>query len=378
MKYDVMVVGAGFFGATFARKMTDAGKRCLVIDRLPHVAGASFDRKWDNGIIVGEYGAHIFHTQSEEVWEFINRFGTMENFINKPKVLSGGRVYSFPINMMTLHQLWGVVTPAEAWAKIQSVRVPCENPRNFEEWILDKVGRELYEMFFYGYTRKQWLKEPSELPASIIQRLPIRLTYEENYFTTKYQAMPKDGYGDLVSNMLEGIDVHLGVDFFDLRDDWRKNAHMLVYTGPVDKYYGYQHGRLEYNTLRFEHKTYQGDFQGNAVFNHVDLGVPHLRTIECKHFHDKRLAKHYDPKSVDSGDTVVTYDIPISFKDHPEPYYPIRDDRNSEIYNRYMDIKKGEPEVIFGGRLGEYKYLDIDQTIASALTKAKNLLGYNQ
>ena len=174
-KYDYLIVGAGFFGSTFARKMTDNGKKCLVVDKLNHVAGAAYDRKWDNGVIVGDYGAHIFHTQSEEVWDFINRFAVMDSFINKPKVLSKGRIYSFPINMMTFHQLWGVVTPQEAWDKLQSVRIPCESPRNFEEWILDKVGRELYELFFYGYTKKQWIKEPSELPASIIQRLPIRL-----------------------------------------------------------------------------------------------------------------------------------------------------------------------------------------------------------
>lgn len=374
-KYDYMIVGAGFFGATFARKMTDAGKRCLVLDKLGHVAGATYDKKWDNGVIVGDYGAHIFHTQSEEVWSFISQFAQMDNFINKPKVLSRGKIYSFPLNMMTFHQLWGVVTPAEAWEKIQSVRVPCENPRNFEEWILDKVGRELYELFFYGYTKKQWMKEPSDLPASIIQRLPIRLTYEENYFTTKYQAMPRDGYGKLVENMLDGIDVELGTDFFTMRDQWRRHAKTLVYTGPVDKFYGYQHGSLEYNTLRFEHKVFKGDRQGNAVINHVDIETPHIRTIECKHFYDRRLAKHYDNAGPDSGETVVTYDIPVSYKDHPEPYYPIRDDRNSEIYNKYLAIKQSEPDVIFGGRLGEYKYLDIDQTIGSAITKARSIIG---
>lgn len=374
-KYDYLIVGAGFFGSTFARKMTDNGKKCLVVDKLNHVAGAAYDRKWDNGVIVGDYGAHIFHTQSEEVWDFINRFAVMDSFINKPKVLSKGRIYSFPINMMTFHQLWGVVTPQEAWDKLQSVRIPCESPRNFEEWILDKVGRELYELFFYGYTKKQWMKEPSELPASIIQRLPIRLTYEENYFTTKYQAMPREGYGQLVENMLDGIDVELGTDYFGMHSEWRRYAKTLVYTGPVDKFYGYQHGRLEYNTLRFEHKVFKGDQQGNAVVNHVDLDVPHIRTIECKHFYDRRLAKHYDSKGPDGSESVVTYDIPVSFESHPEPYYPIRDERNSEIYNRYMEIKECEPDVIFGGRLGEYKYLDIDQTMGSAITKAKALLG---
>jgi UDP-galactopyranose mutase len=375
MKYDYLIVGAGFFGSTFARKMTDSGKKCLVIDKLGHVAGAAFDKKWDNNIIVGEYGAHIFHTQSEDVWDFVNQFATMDGFINKPKVLSNGKIYSFPINMMTLHQLWGVVTPQEAWRKLQEVRVPCESPRNFEEWALDRVGRELYELFFYGYTKKQWLKEPSDLPASIIQRLPIRLTYEENYFTTKYQAVPRDGYGKLVESMLDGIDVELGVDFFEsLRGSWRNKAKRLVYTGPVDKFYNYFYGKLEYNTLRFEHKVFKGDQQGNAVINHVDLATPHIRTIESKHFYDRRLEKHYDVKSFDFSETIVSYDIPISYKDHPEPYYPIRDNMNSTIYNKYAEAKEAEPDVIFGGRLGEYKYLDMDQTIASAIAKHKKLI----
>jgi UDP-galactopyranose mutase len=372
-KYDFLVVGAGFFGATFARKATEAGRKCLVIDKNNHIAGATYDRKWDNGIIVGEYGAHIFHTASEEVWDFINQFTTIETFINKPKVLSGRNVYSFPINMMTLHQLWGVVTPAEAFQKLQEVRLPCERPRNFEEWALDRVGQQLYELFFYGYTKKQWLKEPKDLPASIIQRLPIRLTYEENYFTTKYQGIPKNGYSETVENMLDGIKVELGVDFFTMKNKWRDYAKHLIYTGPVDKFFDFTCGDLEYNTLKFEHKVYKGDFQGNAVFNYADPSVPQIRTIENKHFYDRRTSKHYDNKNLDTSETVVTYDIPVSYKDHPEPYYPIRDDRNSDIYNNYFDLKQTQTDVTFGGRLGEYKYLDIDQTIASALVKAKTL-----
>jgi UDP-galactopyranose mutase len=373
MKYDFLIVGAGFFGATFARKATDAGKSCLVVDKSSHTAGAAYDRKWDNGVIVGQYGAHIFHTQSEEVWAFMNKFATMDPFINKPKVLSNNKIYSFPINLMTLHQLWGVVTPQEAFDELQKRRIPCEKPRNFEEWILDRVGKELYELFFYGYTKKQWMKEPSELPASIIQRLPIRLTYEENYFTTKYQAMPREGHGKTVDNMLDGIKVELGQDFFEI-DDWRKVAKHLVYTGPVDKFYNYCHGELEYNTLRFEHRELKGDFQGNAVINHVDMNTPYIRTIEHKHFFDHRLEKHYNSKEVEQTPTVVSYDIPVKFKDHPEPYYPIRDEQNSSIYNKYLDLKQNQKDVTFGGRLGEYKYLDIDQTIASAIKKAKNIL----
>lgn len=372
MKYDFLVVGAGFFGATFARLATDAGKSCLVIDRLPHIAGAAHDSKWDCGQIVASYGAHIFHTNSDEVWHFINQFGEMEPFINKPKVLSGNKVYSFPINMMTLHQLWGVVTPAEAFQKLNDVRIPCDHPRNLEEWILDKIGKELYELFIYGYTKKQWMKEPRELPSSIIQRLPIRLTYDENYFTSKYQSMPKEGYTKIVENMLSGICVDLGVDFFGL-GDWRDYAKHLVYTGPIDKFFNYQFGKLEYNTLRFEHHELFGDYQGNAVFNHVDLSMPYLRSVEHKHF-QRSHQKHYDPDCENKEKTIVTFDYPIAFEDHPEPYYPIRDTQNSDLYAKYFALKKEMPNVTFGGRLGEYKYIDIDQTIASAMQKVKSIL----
>ena len=372
-EFDFMIVGSGFFGATFARKATDAGKKCLVIDKNNHIAGATYDRKWDNGIIVSEYGAHIFHTQSEEVWDFINKFTTIMPFTNKPKVLSKGNVYSFPINMMTLHQLWGVINPEEAYRKLQDVRIPCENPRNFEEWALDRVGKEIYELFFYGYTKKQWMKEPRDLPSSIIQRLPIRLTYEENYFTTKYQGIPNEGYSATIKNMLDGIKTELNTDFFTIRNKWRDYAKHLVYTGPIDKFYDYEFGSLEYNTLRFEHKTIYGDYQGNAVFNHTDMSVPHIRTIEHKHFY-KNAPKHYEVKPHSKEETVVSYDIPVAFKDHPEPYYPIRDDKNSDLYNRYANLKTNHKEITFGGRLGEYKYLDIDQTIASALTKFKTFV----
>jgi len=371
-KYDFLVVGAGFFGSTFAREATDNGKTCLVIDKNSHVAGAAYDRKYDNGIIVSEYGAHIFHTQSDEVWKFLNRFTKIIPFTNKPKVLSKNKVYSFPINMMTLHQLWGVVTPEEAYRKIQEVRIPCEHPKNFEEWILDRVGKELYELFFYGYTKKQWLKEPSQLPASIIQRLPIRLTYEENYFTTKYQGMPENGYSETIKNMLDGIKVDLGVDFETMKDKWQDYANHLIYTGPIDKFYNYEFGKLEYNTLRFEHKKFYGDYQGNAVFNHTDMSTPYIRSVEHKHFY-KNSPKHYETKSIEKEETIVSYDIPVSFSEHPEPYYPIRDDVNSHLYNKYFDLKTNHKNITFGGRLGEYKYLDLDQTMASALTKFKSL-----
>jgi len=374
MKYDVLIVGAGFFGATAARLLTDSGKSCLVIDKNPHVAGAAYDKKWSNGIIVAEYGAHILHTQSDEIWDFLSQFSVIDSFINKPKILSDNNVYSFPINMMTLHQIWGVVTPDEARQKLNSVRIPCKNPRNFEEWALDKIGKTLYEKFIYGYTKKQWHKEPCELPVSIIQRLPIRLTYDENYFTTKHQGIPREGYGKMVEKMLDGITVELGKDFFEIQNNWKDYANHLIYTGPIDKFFDYCHGKLEYNTLRFEHHIYKGDWQGNAVFNHVDLDVPYIRTIEHKHFYEKFGPKHIDLTVEDQSETVVSYDYPIKYEDHPEPYYPIRDNRNGKIYDLYFKLSKNFKNITFGGRLGEYKYLDIDQTVASAITKTKELL----
>lgn len=372
MKYDFLIVGAGFFGATFARKVIDAGKTCLVIDKNEHTAGAAYDKAGVNGIIVAQYGAHILHSQSDEIWAFLEQFSTIDPFINKPKVLSRNQVYSFPINMMTLHQLWGVVTPEQARQKLNEVRIPCDRPTNFEEWVLDKVGKELYELFIYGYTKKQWFKEPRELPSSIIQRLPIRLTYDENYFTAKHQGMPREGYGKMVDNMLDGIPVQLGVDFFTMGEKWRDYAKHLVYTGPIDRFFGYELGELEYNTLRFEHRVHQGDFQGNAVFNHVDYDVPYIRTVEHKHFYRRNSPKH--DLLLENEPTIVSYDYPVPFKEHPEPYYPIRDDRNSALYAKYMELKKNLPDVTFGGRLGEYKYLDIDQTVASAISKVEKLL----
>lgn len=370
-QYDFLIVGAGFFGATMARKLTNAGKKCIVIDKLPHIAGTAYDEKWDD-IIVAKYGAHILHTKSKEIWDFLSNFSKINNFINKPKVISNNKVYSFPINMMTLHQLWGVITPEEARQKILSVRIPCEHPRNLEEWILDQVGPELYELFIYGYTKKQWMKEPRELPSSIIQRLPIRLTYDENYFATEYQGIPAEGYTKLVENMLDGIDVKLDTDFFKL-GDWQDLANHLIYSGPIDKFFNYEFGELEYNTLRFEYKKFQGDFQGNAVFNHVDINVPYLRSIEHKHFykshpkHDTLIVDRHQP-------TIVSYDFPVPYKEHPEPYYPIRDERNSAIYDKYKKLINSQKKLTVGGRLGSYSYFDIDQVIGQAMRIAEKLI----
>jgi UDP-galactopyranose mutase len=367
--YDFIIVGSGFFGSTFARLATDAGKSCLVIDKEPYIGGMTADTKI-HGYSVCRHGAHIFHTHNEQVWNFVQQFGAFNSFTNRVKAMAKGKLYSFPINLMTFHQLWGTITPVEALDKLKQVRIPCETPKNAEEWLLSMVGRELYELFFYGYTKKQWHCEPSKLPPSIVARLPIRLTYDDNYFTTDFQGMPKDGYTSLVNNMLSGIRVELDTDFFNI--DWRRIGHRLVYTGPIDRFYNYCYGKLDYNTLKFETKVYQGDHQGNAVINYCDEDHPYIRSIEHKHFEYPSLTKHY--RDIENSKTVVTYDLPATYEETQAPYYPIQDERNMDLYNRYKELGKMNPEVIFGGRLGEYRYYDLDQTMASAMQKAKKAL----
>lgn len=370
MKYDYLIVGAGAFGATFARTATDLGKRCLLVDRREHIAGNTYSKKIE-GIDVHMYGAHIFHTDNEKIWEFVNRFGQWHAFQNNPRVRVGNKIYSFPINLMTFHQLWGVTTPAEAREKIQEVRIPNDNPKNAEEWLLAQVGEEIYETFFRGYTKKQWFKEPRELPASIVTRLPVRLTYNDSYFATKYQAIPRDGYTDVFEKMLEGIDVDLGVDFYAMRDSWKSKAKHLVFTGPIDQYHEYQFGKLEYRSLRFDFEIHDGDYQGHAVVNYPEESVEHLRIIEHKHFTD------FGPKHIKAErptKTVITKDVPLAPEHHQvidDPQYPIRDERNSSLYDQYAAAAKNDPSVMFGGRLGEYRYYDIDQAMGSAMMKAR-------
>jgi len=367
--YDFIIVGSGFFGSTFARRVTDLGKKCLILDKKPHIAGAAHDMPQDD-YYVSSYGAHVFHTHSEEVWEFANSFSEFIPFINRPKVLSNEKIYSFPINLMTLQQLWGIKTPAEAKKILEEKKIPCENPSNFEEWALSMVGEEIYKKFFYGYTKKQYMREPKELPTSIIQRLPIRLTYDENYFTTKFQGIPKNGYTNLIYNMLDGIDVEVGVDFIKQKDKLMRLAKQIVYTGRIDEFFDFEFGKLEYNTMKFEKKEFIGDQQGNAVINHVDESVRYLRSIEHRHFYKHgESIKHYAGKKEDFT-SVITYDIPATYEENPDPLYPIRNKINSEIYQKYSSIKPSN--VTFGGRLGEYKYLDMDQSMASALQKAKS------
>lgn len=367
-QYDYLIVGAGIFGATFAREMTDAGKECLVIDKRPHIGGNVYSEK-RNGIDVHVYGAHIFHTNNERIWNYVNRFATFNNYINKPKIRFNDRIFSFPINLMTLHQLWGVMTPAEAERKLEEVRIPCENPDNLEDWILSQVGREVYETFIKGYTMKQWQRDPKELPASIIKRLPIRMVFEENYFFDKYQGIPIDGYTSMVANMLEGVSVWTGVDYFSDKEEFDSLADKIVFTGKIDEYFGFRHGELEYRTLRFEHEELEGDFQGNAVVNYTHPDVPFTRIVEHKHFLPATAAK--------LKNTIVTREYSDEYRRGKTPYYPINDEKNGSMFKKYVALAAAQEGIIFGGRLAEYKYYDMHQVIGSALVKAKRELENN-
>ena len=364
--YDYLIVGAGIFGSVFAYQAKQQGKSVLVIDKRPHIGGNCYTEDKE-GVNVHVYGPHIFHTSDERVWKFVNQFTTFNNYVNRPKVNYRGKIYSFPINLMTLHQLWGVNTPDEARRKLEDVRIPCENPRNLEEWILSQVGQEVYETFIHGYTTKQWMREPKDLPASIIKRLPIRLNFDDNYFNDRYQGIPVGGYTEIFKHLLEGCDVDLGQDFFKDRARWEGVAKRIVFTGKIDEYFDYAHGELDYRTLQFEHTSQEGDYQGNAVINYSDVAVPYTRITEHKHFQPQNLEK--------TSQTIWTKEYPAEWNRDSVPYYPIGDEKNNEIYRKYREIADNTSNVLFGGRLSEYKYYDMHQVIGSALQKSRKELG---
>lgn len=360
--YDYIIVGSGLFGSIFAHEARRAGKTSLVLDKRPHVGGNCYTEKKD-GVDVHVYGPHIFHTSDHRIWEFVNQFSQFNGYVNRPKVNFRGKIFSFPINLMTLHQLWGVSTPDEARKKLEEVRITCENPRNLEEWILSQVGQEVYETFIHGYTKKQWMREPKDLPSSIIKRLPIRLNFDDNYFNDTYQGIPVNGYNEIFEGLLNGIDVATGEDFFSNRDKWEKMGRQIVYTGKIDEYFGYQHGELDYRTLRFEHTTQKGDFQGNAVVNYTAPEVPYTRITEHKYF---------QPQSVHKiENTVWTKEYPAEWTKDSVPYYPVGDEKNVEIYRKYKQLADSQSNVVFGGRLAEYKYYDMHQVVGSALLKSR-------
>lgn len=354
---DFLIVGAGMFGSVFARKATDAGYSCVIIDKRMHIAGNCYSENKD-GINVHKYGPHIFHTNNHAIWEFVNLFANFNNYSHRVKVNYENKIYSFPINLLTLNQLYGVSTPSQAKIYLNSIRVKNEHPNNLEEWILSKVGKEIYEIFIQGYTSKQWNKNPRDLPASIIKRIPIRFNFDDNYFEDSYQGIPIGGYTKMFENMLDGIPVYLESDYLTRREQFDKMARMVVYTGPIDEFFNYKYGELEWRSLRFEELSFDDlDYQGSAIVNYTSRNVPYTRILEYKHF-DNPTARN----------TIITKEYPQDYTRGLEKFYPINTDKNQAILIKYQkDIDK--TKYIFGGRLAEYKYYDMHQVIASAIKK---------
>lgn len=368
--YDYLVVGSGLFGAVFARQATDAGKKVLVIDKRPNIAGNVYTEKVE-GINFHKYGAHIFHTNNSEVWNYVNRFATFNRFTNSPVANYKGELYSMPFNMYTFNKMWGVVTPEEAAAKIEEQKKEITGePQNLEEQAISLVGRDIYEKLVKGYTEKQWGRDCKELPAFIIKRLPVRLTFDNNYFNALYQGIPIGGYTKLVENLLDGIDVQLNVDYLVDRAKWDALADKVVYTGAIDAFFNYSLGNLEYRSVRFENEVLDiPNFQGNAAVNYTDRETPWTRIIEHKWFEFGK-----DENGNDLPKTVISREYSSEWKPGDEPYYPVNDEKNGELYKKYRALAEQEEKVIFGGRLGEYKYYDMDAVIASALECAKKEL----
>ncbi len=368
--YDYLVVGSGLFGAVFARQATDAGKKVLVIDKRPNIAGNVYTEKVE-GINFHKYGAHIFHTNNTEVWNYVNRFATFNRFTNSPVANYKGELYSMPFNMYTFNKMWGVVTPEEAAAKIEDQRQEITGePQNLEEQAISLVGRDIYEKLVKGYTEKQWGRDCKELPAFIIKRLPVRLTFDNNYFNALYQGIPIGGYTKMVANLLDGIDVQLNEDYLVDRAKWDALADKVVYTGAIDAFFNYSLGNLEYRSVRFENEVLDiPNFQGNAAVNYTDRETPWTRIIEHKWFEFGK-----DENGNDLPKTVISREYSSEWKPGDEPYYPVNDEKNGELYKKYRALAEQEEKVIFGGRLGEYKYYDMDAVIASALECAKKEL----
>ena len=364
-QYDYLVVGAGLFGAVFARQATDAGKKVLVLDKRPHVGGNVYTREME-GIQVHVYGAHIFHTNNREVWAYVNRFVEFNRFTNSPVANYKGELYSLPFNMYTFNRMWGVVTPQEAAEKIEQQRraAGITEPKNLEEQAISLVGTDIYEKLVKGYTEKQWGRPCTELPAFIIRRLPVRLTFDTNYFNALYQGIPIGGYTKMVENMLAGIEVRLNTDYLSDKDALDALAEKVVYTGPIDAYFDFSLGALEYRSVRFETEVLDSpNFQGNAAVNYTDRETPWTRIIEHKWFEFGNQPK-----------TVISREYSAEWKLGDEPYYPVNDDRNSALYARYKALADSQDKVIFGGRLGQYKYYDMDAVIEAALQCSREVL----
>lgn len=363
--YDYLIVGAGLFGATFAYEAKKRGKKCLVVDRRNHIGGNIYCENVED-INVHKYGAHIFHTSNKEIWDYVNQFAEFNSYINSPIANYHGQIFNLPFNMNTFNKLWGVVTPEQAIAKIneQRTKAGIEEPKNLEEQAISLVGTDIYEKLIKGYTEKQWGRSASELPAFIIKRLPVRYTYDNNYFNDKYQGIPVGGYNVIIENMLKGIDIKLNTDFFKERELLEKQANKIIFTGMIDEFYDYRFGHLEYRSLKFENEIINTEnFQGNAVVNYTDRETPYTRIIEHKHFEFGTQEK-----------TVITKEYPAEWSPGNEPYYPINNEKNNELYKKYRNLASQENKVVFGGRLADYKYYDMHHVIAHALKTVKKEL----
>lgn len=371
MKYDYLVVGSGLYGAIFAHEAKAKGKSVLVVDKRPNIAGNVYTEKQE-GINVHMYGAHIFHTNDKRVWNYITQFAEFNRFTNSPVANYKGELYSMPFNMYTFNKMWGVVTPEEAAAKIEEQKKEITGePKNLEEQAISLVGRDIYEKLVKGYTEKQWGRDCKELPAFIIKRLPVRLTFDNNYFNALYQGIPIGGYTKMVENLLDGIDVRLNTDYLEHKAELDALADKVVYTGPIDAYFGFKLGTLEYRSVRFENETLDiPNFQGNAAVNYTDRETPWTRIIEHKWFEFGK-----DEDGNDLPKTIISREYSSEWKAGDEPYYPVNDEKNGQLYAKYKELADKETGVIFGGRLGEYKYYDMDTTIASVLDICEKELG---
>ena len=375
MNYDYLIVGAGLYGAVFAQEAKKAGKKCLVIDKRPQIAGNVYTEDIE-GIHVHKYGAHIFHTNNKEVWDYVNRFAEFNRFTNSPVANYHGELYSLPFNMYTFNKMWGVVTPEEAAAKIEEQRKAAgiTEPKNLEEQAISLIGTDIYEKLVKGYTEKQWGRPCTELPAFIIKRLPVRLTFDNNYFNALYQGIPMGGYTKMVAHMLEETEVRLNEDYLaspEKKAEYDAMADKVIYTGPIDAYFGYSEGYLEYRSVRFENEVLDKlNFQGNAAVNYTDRETPWTRIIEHKWFEFGK-----DDQGNDLPKTVISREFSSEWKPGDEPYYPVNDEKNGSLYQTYKALAEKEEKVVFGGRLGEYKYYDMDQVIASALEMCRKELG---
>lgn len=368
--YDYLVVGSGLYGAVFANQLINAGKKVIVVEKRGHVGGNIYTEKID-GIVVHKYGAHIFHTNNKSVWDFVNRFVEFNRFTNMPLASYKGELFSLPFNMYTFNKMWGVQSPAEAKAKIEEQKEEIEwEPRNLEEQAISLVGRDIYERLIKGYTEKQWGRECKDLPSFIIKRLPIRYTYDNNYYDAKYQGIPIGGYTNLVENLLAGADIIISTDYLQNKRVLDARAHKVIYSGPIDAYFDYCYGNLEYRSVRFETKKIDSNnYQGNAVINYTDKETPWTRIIEHKWFEFGK-----DEKGKAIPNTIISMEYSSEWKLGDEPYYPINNEKNSILLKKYQQLAANEKNVVFGGRLGEYKYYDMDQVIEAALTAANTEL----